>query len=124
MHKKLPKLQACKDAGVRTILVLENGDMALSNHWAIYEAAKAALAGRADRPDEVWLVDTTIPKEWTAWCLIRDGKASRTTRPPTAIGTSTRSSLKPSGRRKAISLYREARLPALERKQGPTTTGG
>jgi hypothetical protein len=73
MHKKLPKLQACKEAGGRTILVLENGDMALSNHWVIYESAEAALAGRPDRPDEVWLVDTTIAKEWTAWCLIRDG---------------------------------------------------
>jgi hypothetical protein len=74
MQKKLPKLLACKEAGARTILILENGDMALSNHWVIYESAEAALAGRADRPDEVWLVDTTIDKEWTAWCLIRDGQ--------------------------------------------------
>jgi len=56
-----------------TILALENGDMALSNHWVIYDAAEAALAGRPDRPDEVWLVDTTISTGWTAWCLIRDG---------------------------------------------------
>jgi hypothetical protein len=67
----LPKLRACKEAGARTILILENSDMALSNHWVIYESAEAALAGRADRPDEVWLVDTRIDKEWTAWCLIR-----------------------------------------------------
>jgi hypothetical protein len=71
MHRKLPKLQVCKEDGARTILILENGDMALSNHWVIYESAEAALAGRSDRPDEVWLVDTTIPKEWTTWCLIR-----------------------------------------------------
>jgi hypothetical protein len=74
MRKKLPKLQACKEAGARTILVLENGDMALTNHWAVYEAVVAALAGRADRPDEVWLVDTCIEENWTAMCLIRDGQ--------------------------------------------------
>jgi hypothetical protein len=72
MQKKLPKLQACKEAGARSILVLENGDMALTNHMAVYDAAAAALAGRTDRPDEVWLVDTTIAWMWTAWCLIRD----------------------------------------------------
>ena len=46
--------------------------MALTKHWAVYEAAAAALAERSDRPDEVWLVDTTIETMWTAWCLIRD----------------------------------------------------
>jgi hypothetical protein len=37
--------------------------------------AEAALTARPDRPDELWLVDTTIEKEWTAWCLIRGGVA-------------------------------------------------
>jgi len=73
MEKKLPKLQFWKQAGARTLLVLENGDMALSNHWGILEATDAALAGRLERPDEVWLVDTTIESEWTVCCLIRDG---------------------------------------------------
>lgn len=73
MKKKLPKLQAWKQAGARTLLVLENGDMSLSNHWVILEAAEAALAGRPDRPDEIWLVDTTIESEWTVCCLSRDG---------------------------------------------------
>ena len=53
--------------------MLENGDISLSNHVPILEAAEAALADRSDKPDELWLVDTTIEKEWTAWCLIRDG---------------------------------------------------
>jgi hypothetical protein len=97
LRKKLPKLHACKEAGARTILVLENGDMALSNHWVICQSAEAALAGRSDRPDEVWLVDTTIPTCWNAWCLIRDGAgfsatgpAFPTESPPTASGTSIR----------------------------------
>lgn len=74
MRKKLPKLQVCKQAGARTVLILENGDMALTNHWVVYEAVVAALAGRVDRPDEVWLVDTCIEETWTAMCLIRDGE--------------------------------------------------
>lgn len=73
MDKKLPKLKTWKDSGARSVLVLENGDIALSNHVVILEAAEATLAGRPDRPDELWLVDTTIETEWTVWCLIRDG---------------------------------------------------
>jgi hypothetical protein len=75
MTKKLPKLKIWKDSGARSVLVLENGDLSLSNHVVILEAAEAALAGRADRPDELWLVDTTIESEWTAWCLMRDGNS-------------------------------------------------
>jgi hypothetical protein len=26
-----------------------------------------------DGPDELWLVDTIIASQWTAWCLLRDG---------------------------------------------------
>jgi hypothetical protein len=74
MKKKLPKLEKWKADGTRTILVLENRDMALSNHGEIYDAVESALAGQAYVPDEVWLVDTTIDNEWTAWCLLRDGQ--------------------------------------------------
>lgn len=73
MTKKLPKLKAWKDAGARSVLLLENGDIALSNHVVVLEAAETALAERVDGPDELWLVDTTIEAEWTAWCLMRDG---------------------------------------------------
>jgi hypothetical protein len=73
MDKRLPKLKVWKDSGARSLLVLENGDISLSNHVVILEAAEAALADRPDKPDELWLVDTTIQTEWTAWCLIRDG---------------------------------------------------
>jgi hypothetical protein len=73
MKKKLPKLEKWKADGARTLLVLENRDMALSNHGVIYDAVESALAGQTYVPDEVWLVDTTIDNEWTAWCLLRDG---------------------------------------------------
>jgi hypothetical protein len=73
LAKKLPKLQSWKDTGARSVLLLENRDLSLSNHVVILEAAEEALKGRHDRPDEIWLVDTTIKKEWTVWCLMRDG---------------------------------------------------
>jgi hypothetical protein len=73
MERKLPKLAKWKETGARSVLILENSDMALSNHVVILEAAEKAFIGRADLPDEVWLVDTTIDNEWTAICLMRDG---------------------------------------------------
>lgn len=73
MDKKLPKLKSWKDRGARSILVLENGDISLSNPFVILTSAETALADRQNAPDELWLVDTTIKTEWTAWCLIRDG---------------------------------------------------
>ena len=73
LGKKLPKLQSWKDTGARSVLLLENRDLSLSNHVVILEAAEDALNGRHDRPDEIWLVDTTIKTEWTVWCLMRDG---------------------------------------------------
>jgi hypothetical protein len=73
MSKKLPKLQSWKIDGAHSVLVLENRDIAISSHVSILEAAEHALEGRADRPDEVWLVDTTIEMQWTVWCLIREG---------------------------------------------------
>ena len=73
INKKLPKLQAWKSTGARSVLVLESSDLALSNHVNILEAVEDALQGRSDGPDEVWLVDTVINTEWTVWCLIRDG---------------------------------------------------
>lgn len=74
IEKKLPKLMWWKDRGARSVLILENRDMALSNHGVIYDAAEVALTGRDDIPNEIWLVDTTIEKEWTVWCLQRDGQ--------------------------------------------------
>ena len=73
LAKKLPKLKSWKDIEARSVLVLENRDLSLSNHVVILEAAGEALRGRDDAPDEIWLVDTTIETEWTVWCLMRDG---------------------------------------------------
>jgi len=75
MDRKLTKLQGWKNNGTRSVLVLEDRDIALSNHVVILEAAEHALQGRMPPPDEVWLVDTTMKKQWRVWCLIRDGRS-------------------------------------------------
>jgi hypothetical protein len=68
---KLPKLAKCKPA--RTVLILENRDMALSNHWLISDCLEKALETRSDTPDEVWLIDAVHEAFWVSICLRRDG---------------------------------------------------
>jgi hypothetical protein len=71
VRRKLPKLARWKPA--RTILVLENRDGALSNHWVISDTLEFAIEGRPDRPDEVWLVDGVHSAFWITICLRKDG---------------------------------------------------
>lgn len=70
--RKLPKLAQWKAAGAVSVLILENGDIALTNHVVVAETVEKLLSGRTDRPDQIWLVDTVIKDEWTLWCLLRD----------------------------------------------------
>jgi hypothetical protein len=78
--KKFPKLVAWKaKAGARTVLVLENNDIQLTNEDLVWQALEKVEQDFADRPDEVWLVMTLTDDLW--WCVpIRiDGRAYYTT---------------------------------------------
>jgi len=68
---KCPKLAACKRKGAVSILLLENMDIALTNHALIGETVARLVGKQADRPDEVFLIDTTIQEEWTVWSILR-----------------------------------------------------
>jgi hypothetical protein len=70
--RKLPKLAKWKAAGTVSVLVLENGDIALTNHFLVADVVQKLLPGRPDRPDQIWLVDTVIEEWWTVLCLVRD----------------------------------------------------
>jgi hypothetical protein len=72
LNRKLPKLAQWKAAGAVSVLILENGDIALTNHVLVAEAVEKLLSGRTDRPDQIWLVDAVMKDEWTIWCLLRD----------------------------------------------------
>ena len=66
LAEKCPKLQRCKDRGARTILVLECGDIAISNCISIRAALNRAAAERADISDEIYLVETKV-ETWHMW---------------------------------------------------------
>jgi hypothetical protein len=64
LDKKCPKLMKFKQTGARTVLVLEDADLSLSNHAAVADAFEAKSVGRTDLPDEVYLIDTKS-SPWT-----------------------------------------------------------
>jgi hypothetical protein len=72
---KFSKLAKWKrDEGARSVLVMEENDLSLTNHQLVAEAVARAEAGRSDVPDEVFLVSTTRPNPWWVTCLRREGK--------------------------------------------------
>ena len=66
LAEKCPKLQRCKERGARTILVLECGDIAISNCLAVREALNRAAAGSTDNPEEIYLMETKV-ETWHMW---------------------------------------------------------
>jgi hypothetical protein len=60
LDRKLPKLAKWKAAGAVSVLILETSDIALTNHILVAEAVQKLLHSRADRPDQIWLVDTVL----------------------------------------------------------------
>ncbi|MDF2366308.1 hypothetical protein [Sneathiella sp.] len=71
LDNKCPKLHLCAAEGARTVLILEDNDVALSNHILIWEALSEVMAGREDLPDEIYLVDTST-SIWALWRLKYD----------------------------------------------------
>lgn len=72
LDAKCPKLLECKNLGARSILLLENVDIALTNHAYVAETLELLLAGRRDTPDEILYLDTT--GHWTIWSIVNDGR--------------------------------------------------
>ncbi len=72
---KYPKLARWKqDAGARTVLILEENDLSLTNHQRVTDALFPAEATMPDAADEVFLVSTHIADRWWVTCLRRAGK--------------------------------------------------
>ena len=70
LQDKCPKLYRCRAGGARTVLVLENNDLPLSNAIDILEALAPALDERGDAPHEIYLVET-VSDSWFVH-LIKD----------------------------------------------------
>jgi len=75
LKRKLPKLWKCKLEGARTVLILEDQDIALSNPVLVRECVESLMNQRNDWPDEIHLVETST-KRWYVWLLMRDGAFS------------------------------------------------
>jgi len=73
LERKCPKLQHCKEDGAITVLVLEDADIALSNYAIIGEALDGLMEGRANLPDEIYLVETSLDR-WDVRLMKHDEK--------------------------------------------------
>ena len=56
----MPKTVAVQRGGARTVLVLEDNDISLSNYVIIGDALAGLLNEHPDLPDEIYLVETAI----------------------------------------------------------------
>jgi hypothetical protein len=73
LDKKLPKLKRCQEEGDATVLILEYGDVALTNQVFLAQALEAALADRSFWPNHIILADTTCAGEWHLFRPVIDG---------------------------------------------------
>lgn len=62
LGRKCPKLQRCKEGGSRTVLVLEDSDIFLSNDALIGDQLVGLLEDHANLPDEIYLVETALDR--------------------------------------------------------------
>ena len=60
LDRKCPTLHECKDEGARTVLVLEDNNIALSNHVQIEDSLSGLFKERNDLPDEIYFVESSI----------------------------------------------------------------
>jgi hypothetical protein len=73
VEKKFPKLAAWKrDHDARTILVLEDNDIQLTNQAVVTETFLPLALARLDRPDETYVVASCMDP-WHAWPVLIDG---------------------------------------------------
>jgi len=73
VQTKFPKLEAWKrNYSARTILVLEDNDIQLTNQAVVTDAFVPLAKARTDRPDETYLVASCMDP-WYTWPILIDG---------------------------------------------------
>ncbi|MBU6444760.1 MAG: hypothetical protein KGR48_12725 [Alphaproteobacteria bacterium] len=70
---KFPKLRQWKEAGARTVLVLEDNDIQFTNQSVVAEGVNRAISGMAGTPDEIWLV-ISCTDPWFVFPMLIDGR--------------------------------------------------
>jgi len=71
-RKKFPKLKAWKDNGARSVLVLEDRDIQLSNAEVVFEALRQLDRSDGMVPDEIYLIDSCVDEFWHVYTLRLD----------------------------------------------------
>jgi hypothetical protein len=66
--RKFPKLDAWKQNGARTVLVLEENDIFLTNAQIVYETLARVETTFPNRPDEIYMVSTVVDP-WGVYSL-------------------------------------------------------
>ena len=67
---KFPKLDAWRSgSGARTVLVLEDNDIQLTNPQNVFDILEAVEREFSNRPDEIYLVYTVTENPWYVWAL-------------------------------------------------------
>jgi hypothetical protein len=61
---KFPKLAAWKRDGAKTVLVLEENDLSLTNHQRVADTLLPVVVTEPNAADEIFLVSTTITDKW------------------------------------------------------------
>jgi hypothetical protein len=76
-ERKFPKLASWKVShNARTVLVLEENDIQLTNHMVVTDAYLKVALARDDRPDETYLLETHAPGgTWFACPILIDGES-------------------------------------------------
>jgi hypothetical protein len=75
VEKKLPKLAAWKrDHSARTILVLEDNDIQLTNQAVVTDTFVPLALARSDTLDETYVVASCMDP-WHAWPVLVDGQS-------------------------------------------------
>ncbi len=73
-RKKFPKLAAWKRSDcARTILILEDNDIQLTNQVLVADAFLPLAMARDDRPDETYMI-MTCAEPWYVWPILIDDK--------------------------------------------------
>jgi hypothetical protein len=67
--RKFPKLETWRQNGARSILILEDNDIFLTNAQVVYEALAKVEQEFPNRPDEIYLVSTVIENPWFVHAL-------------------------------------------------------
>jgi hypothetical protein len=71
IDKKFPKLAAWKtNEGAKTILVLEQNDIQLTNPSIVADVYLPLAKAREDRPDETYLVASCMSPNWWMWPIL------------------------------------------------------